>query len=153
MPAKYKCPKCERSFVEWGAQKLNFKCPACPNTEMLKMGGAEGELVQPARLKRRPARIGKVHHDPEVSTVDMDMADAEEHFDEGGITELDFGLEPVSSPEDVEPLEGDIPIEEEAFGEGIAGAESDPELLPEVEEEPPVAETAPRKNAKKKKKS
>jgi hypothetical protein len=34
MTVKYRCPKCERKFVDWGAEKLGFKCPECDDTEL-----------------------------------------------------------------------------------------------------------------------
>jgi len=142
MPVKYQCPKCDRRFVEWGAQKLNFKCPSCPNVELVKMGGAEGQLVQPPRLKRRPPRIGKTNHESELSMVDMEVMDEEESFDEGGITELDFGLDHVPVSEDTEPLEGDIQVEDETISEEVVVAGGDAESLPEVSDELPFDDEA-----------
>ncbi|HPO15368.1 MAG TPA: hypothetical protein PLI09_18135 [Candidatus Hydrogenedentes bacterium] len=135
MPVKYQCPKCERRFVEWGAQKLNFKCPTCPNVELVKMGGAEGQLVQPPRLKRRPQRIGKTNLENELSMVDMEGMEEEETFDEGGITELDFGLDHVPIAEDAEPLESEIRAEDETASEEVIAVESETEALPDVSED------------------
>jgi hypothetical protein len=114
MPVKYQCPKCERRFVEWGAQKLNFKCPTCPDEELVRLGGIEGQTLQPPRLKRRAAKIGKAPAETELDFADMDMMEEEEVVDEGGITELEFGVDQVVVDEEVEPVGVELPLDEEA---------------------------------------
>lgn len=38
MPLKYYCPKCNKRFVDWGAEKLNFKCPDCKDETLYRVG-------------------------------------------------------------------------------------------------------------------
>jgi DNA-directed RNA polymerase subunit RPC12/RpoP len=57
MAVKYHCPKCERRFVEWGAQKLGFKCPNCEGEELVRVGAASETPQSTASLKRRPKKI------------------------------------------------------------------------------------------------
>ncbi len=126
MPVKFQCPKCERRFVEWGAQKLNFKCPNCAGQELLRVGSAEGHALQPPRLKRRPAKVGKAPVEAELDFADMDVVEEEEVVDEGGITELEFGVDHVVIDEEVETVGEEMPLDEEAqSGEAaIEGADS-----------------------------
>lgn len=56
MVAKYQCPKCERRFVEWGAEKLDFKCPHCTDGILVRVGARPAAAIQSPKLKRRPAK-------------------------------------------------------------------------------------------------
>ena len=66
MSVKYQCPKCNRRFSDWGAEKLGFKCPgddACPDgaedevIELVKMGSTEERLARKTTtMKRVPRR-------------------------------------------------------------------------------------------------
>ncbi|HOZ45028.1 MAG TPA: hypothetical protein PLO37_05265 [Candidatus Hydrogenedentes bacterium] len=38
MPIKYHCPRCGRKYVEWGAEKLGFRCPDC-DAALDRVGG------------------------------------------------------------------------------------------------------------------
>lgn len=126
MPAKYQCPKCERRFVEWGARKLNFKCPSCRGEELVRLGGVEGQILQPPRLKRRAQKIGKAALDTELTLADVEVPDEEEVIEEGGVEELEFGVDHVPVEEEAEGVERAIPLEEEGAPEieVVEGAEA-----------------------------
>lgn len=51
MPVKYHCPKCERRFVDWGAEKLEFRCPDCEE-ELVVVGGTTGKTKSKPSLRR-----------------------------------------------------------------------------------------------------
>tara|TARA_R110001592_G_scaffold267474_1_gene533545 strand:+ start:136 stop:453 length:318 start_codon:yes stop_codon:yes gene_type:complete len=56
MPLKYYCPKCSKRFVDWGAEKLGFKCPDCDGETLYRVGTQpEGEERAPT-LSKRPAK-------------------------------------------------------------------------------------------------
>ena len=57
MAVKYQCPKCDRRYVEWGAQKIGFKCSNCPDEDLLRVGTAIDMPLSTASLKRRPKKI------------------------------------------------------------------------------------------------
>ena len=35
MAVKYHCRKCGKRFIDWGAEKLGFKCPDCENEQVV----------------------------------------------------------------------------------------------------------------------
>ncbi len=52
MPLKYYCPKCEKRFIDWGAEKLGFKCPTCTGETLFRVGThPEGEDGAPSLSK------------------------------------------------------------------------------------------------------
>ena len=63
MPVKYQCPKCNRRFADWGAEKLSYQCPHddhCPpdvadeTIELVRVGGPiEDPAPSGPTLKRR----------------------------------------------------------------------------------------------------
>ena len=58
MPLKYYCPKCSKRYVDWGAEKLSFKCPDCDGETLYRVGtNPEGEdgssLKKPAKRKAK----------------------------------------------------------------------------------------------------
>lgn len=56
MAVKYQCPKCDRRFVEWGAEKIGFKCPN-DGEDLLRVGTAIDMPPTTMSLKRRPKKI------------------------------------------------------------------------------------------------
>jgi hypothetical protein len=56
MPVKYCCPKCEKRFVDWGAEKLNFRCPDCVGEELVPVGGSVPAKKKAPSLKRKPRK-------------------------------------------------------------------------------------------------
>ena len=56
MAIKYHCKKCERRFIDWGAEKLDFKCPDCEGEELVRTSLANGKPAKKPSLKRRPKK-------------------------------------------------------------------------------------------------
>jgi len=66
MPLKYYCPKCEKRFVDWGAEKLGFKCPSCTEETLYRVGThPDGAGGAPALSKTAAKRKAK----PRVKAV------------------------------------------------------------------------------------
>lgn len=123
MAVKYQCPKCDRRFLDWGAEKLGFKCPTC-SEDLLRVGTAIDLPPTTSSLKRRPKKI-----DTRTALYDDDV-DAST-FGDG--FEEDIDEEIVDT--DVEP--------EIAVGTGAAGVvvgDDDVALDPDLEEAEDVAE-------------
>ncbi len=53
MAIKYHCPKCGKRYVEWGAEKLGFRCPDCQDEELIRVGASPDKLGQTPSLRRR----------------------------------------------------------------------------------------------------
>ena len=55
---KYICPKCGRRFVDWGAEKLQYKCPseACKEEPLVLLGSDEEAQEDRPPLKRSRKR-------------------------------------------------------------------------------------------------
>ena len=102
MPVKYQCPKCNRRFAEWGAEKLGFTCPNddhCPEDagdeqiELVRMGVNDDRLApkKPSpkkRLVRRPLTALE-----EGDTADAGDDGADDIIDESGDGPTDDELE------------------------------------------------------------
>ncbi len=56
MPVKYFCPKCERRFVDWGAEKLGYLCPSCEGEKLRLVGSKDDESAAAPSLKRKTAK-------------------------------------------------------------------------------------------------
>ncbi len=50
MASRYICRQCERKFIDWGAEKLGFKCPDCDDTELTPI---EFEPAAKAKAKKK----------------------------------------------------------------------------------------------------
>lgn len=60
MPLKYYCPKCSKRYVDWGAEKLAFKCPDCDGETLYRVGTQpEGEDGKPSLSKTAAKRKTK----------------------------------------------------------------------------------------------
>lgn len=73
MPVKYHCAKCGRRFVDWGAEKLGFKCPDCGDQELVRIGVSDDRPSRRASLKRgsRKAVVAApVELDDELAAAD-----------------------------------------------------------------------------------
>lgn len=86
MAVKYICAKCERKFIDWGAKKLNFKCPDCEESELTAIGfdaSAKTKKKRPA-LKRVPKKKKKVvvPDDDNILTNDDDVSDSDDNDDD-----------------------------------------------------------------------
>lgn len=91
---KYHCAKCGRRFVDWGAEKLGFKCPDCEDEELVRAGGAEERPTKRPSLKRGLKRAAP------VAPVEPDETEP-------------YDTEAPAAPDDEEELVGESEEEEE----------------------------------------
>lgn len=119
MTVKYECPKCNKRFVEWGAKKLEFKCPVCTP----KKGGEAVELVRigtpldPTQIRvptltrhERPVKRSDDDEESEVMEVEAEPFDEEPEVMAG----------PKTIVEDVDDVTGDDLVEDEEAEPGDA---------------------------------
>jgi DNA-directed RNA polymerase subunit RPC12/RpoP len=141
MSVKYQCPKCGKRFVDWGAEKLGYKCPNCPEEELVRLGPVDGQAVPHPKLKRRPARISRA-------------AAMEAEYGVGGGEVETFEEEDVMGGAEIEELSFDQPVHEEDQDEEAAiiapelsddmlGAEVDVVAVVEEGEIPDLTEAIP----------
>ena len=80
MAIKYHCRKCGKRFVEWGAAKLNYKCPNCETEELVRVGPSEEKSTKRQSLKRKPRRSIPAAHiaEEELIVPDIEQIEAEE---------------------------------------------------------------------------
>jgi hypothetical protein len=65
MPIKYTCPKCNRRFTQWGAEKFGFKCPNdqwCPkdhpaDIELVRLGPSDDRPTRRPSLKKGARKL------------------------------------------------------------------------------------------------
>ena len=144
MAVKYYCPKCGRRFVDWGAEKLAYKCPgdACEGEALILPGSESAETTDAAhkakRVKKRKAILPAVSSDIDIPELEEGFAedmelDMEEEVDE----EAEEDLVPIIV-EDEEPVDEVVVVEDvEEVDEdaGFADAESLDEEPIELDEE------------------
>jgi predicted RNA-binding Zn-ribbon protein involved in translation (DUF1610 family) len=91
MPVKYHCPKCGRRFVDWGAEKLGFKCPDCENEELVRAGVSEERPAKRSSLKRGSRKLAPVEpivdesdflEEPVLPDVESDVEEESEEEEE-----------------------------------------------------------------------
>ena len=118
MSVKYICQKCSKRFVDWGAEKLGYRCPDCEDAELVR--ASEHEAAKPRKakptLKRKPRKKAAAtpkKEDPESevpevivgedSTADL-LLTGDDDDDDGDVDEL----EGLSITE-----EGDAPLDDD----------------------------------------
>jgi hypothetical protein len=126
--------------VDWGAEKLGFKCPDCAGEELVRVGSGEDRAVKRPSLKRKPRRATAVAVvDEAILGVDADEIDEEElepeekifvgaGLDAAIVEPVAFDLEEtvvVADVEDAEEADVDIP-EDLDFGEVDPGLVEEP---------------------------
>lgn len=93
MGIKYVCPKCNRRFTEWGAERAGFKCPqdehcskdATNDIELVRVGSAEDKSSKRASLRRMARRAmpaPRVTQDDEAAVAENDEFEDEEEEQE-----------------------------------------------------------------------
>lgn len=60
MSVKYHCRKCGKKYIDWGAEKLGFKCPDCDGEELIRFGQGEERAAKRPSLRRRVTRKAAV---------------------------------------------------------------------------------------------
>lgn len=92
MALKYHCPKCDKKFVDWGAEKLGFKCPDCKDEDLVR-AGQESETVELKRapsLKRQPALAARGGDDTDAALSGTeDVEGSGEDLDGEDISDFD----------------------------------------------------------------
>ncbi len=96
MPVKYHCARCGKRFVDWGAEKVGFRCPDCEDEDLVRIGSPEDRSTKKTSLKRasqrQEAATADVDED-EALVPDVDSLEEEEVVDEE---------EPIAASEDEE---------------------------------------------------
>lgn len=57
MAVKYHCPRCGKRFIQWGAEKLGFKCPDCEGEELVRVGSSEDRPIRKPALRKTGRRL------------------------------------------------------------------------------------------------
>ncbi|MDZ4859694.1 MAG: hypothetical protein SGI88_11995 [Candidatus Hydrogenedentes bacterium] len=133
MANKYMCPKCNRRFTEWGAEKYGFKCPDdqwrpkehANDVELVRVGPSEDRPSRRPSLKKgarklvvaMPAGYGD---EPVISGVDDLETAAEFHQTESNFDDTDTDEDEVL---DDEPAV--VPVGEVVVGEDAVVVEED----------------------------
>ena len=109
MPLKYYCPKCEKRFIDWGAEKLGFKCPTCTGETLFRVGthpdgedGAPSLSKGAAKRKLKPKAKVKVESKGEFGD-EVDLGDS--FAIDGDVDALDVDV--VLEDDDEEGVLGD----------------------------------------------
>lgn len=90
MPLKYYCPKCSKRYVDWGAEKLAFKCPDCDGETLYRVGTQpEGEDGKPSLSKTAAKRKTKA----KAKAKPKAKAKAKAKADDVVIAEVDSSLD------------------------------------------------------------
>jgi len=128
MTIKYVCPKCNKLFVDWGAEHLDFKCPDCEGQNLVRAGGSASRVEQQPGLRRAPKKSPKPKRskkpkeptpssetdasaiesaDEDVAAVAVDDSDFEDTDADGGSVDDDFSddVDTDAGVEDTEDLD------------------------------------------------
>lgn len=125
MPIKYHCPKCGKRYVEWGAKKLGFHCPACAGSELVRSGGGPDRAAANPALRRR-VRV-PVDDEEEAPLVPLDEPEDAEEFPVGGQPFVALSGDGVDVAPDVDLTGGVLVTPDEIDfdgGAGVADADS-----------------------------
>lgn len=92
MAVKYHCSGCSKRYVEWGAKKLNFKCPDCGDEDLVRTGSPADVSVsnrpKPSLKRSAPKAKGeakKSNSENEVPVVGDGIVGLEEATEDAGI--------------------------------------------------------------------
>lgn len=109
MPVKYECPKCEKRFVDWGAEKLRFKCPTCIGEQLVRVGSLEDRPVRKPTLRKR-AKAEKPKE--EEAVLAGDVTDDEELVEEPEEEEVIIGVVPALG-KDTDDFDDDVVVDDD----------------------------------------
>jgi len=135
MAVKYHCRKCGKRFVDWGAEKLGYKCPDCEGEELIRVGSPDDKVTKRPPLKRKPrARVVPVP----VEELAIDELEAEP-LEEVTYAEEEIEEEPELLETEPVEVEEELAEPDVAFGTvtPTIGEEID-EVLPETGDEWPA---------------
>lgn len=140
---KYHCRKCGRRFIDWGAEKLNFKCPDCDGEELVRVGGViDGSAKRPSlrRKVRRPVVPVPLGEEDvlmgDMEDLDVEQPEEEDTFyvaeeEEKTVPELD--TEEEIAPAGIEDIAETDLVETDDL---VFGEEDAPAGAEEIEETP-----------------
>ncbi len=117
MAIKYHCPRCGKRYVDWGAEKLGFKCPDCEDEELVRIGPATAKPAKkkPSLSRRKKKAKAKAKPKAKVKAKVKAKAKAKKSNDIEALTpdELDGPAELGDDmlPDVEEGAEADIPKE------------------------------------------
>ena len=121
MAVKYHCPKCEKRYVEWGAEKLGFKCPECDGEALLLVGQADAKPApKKPKLKRKSKSKSKAKSKAKAKAkakakvedeakASLGMEVPEETFVNG--QDLDAGISDLDDGDPVDVVGGDSEVD------------------------------------------
>ncbi|MCX5769415.1 MAG: hypothetical protein NTZ09_03960 [Candidatus Hydrogenedentes bacterium] len=138
MAVKYHCRKCGKRFMDWGAEKLGYKCPDCDGEQLIRVGSPDDKVVKRPSLKRKPrARVIPVPVEEELVVDDIEAEPLEEEviFTEEEEVEEEpelLGTEPVEVEEELAEPDVEFGTVTPTIGEEID------EVLPETGDEWPA---------------
>ncbi len=116
---KYICPQCGKKFVEWGAQKFNFKCPNCHDVELQRIGISNNQIIATPKIRRKPRLI-----EDEGDIEFPEGYDQEEELEDFGVADVPL-IEDEEVPLDEEELPPDeiLPGDSEELDEPLDSEE------------------------------
>lgn len=142
MAVKYHCKKCGKRYIDWGAEKLGFKCPECDGEELVRVGAGEDRVVKRPSLKRRARKAAPTFAGTEDDALvaDLDVLDEVADDDELIVAvgtddaEAEYDLD-TAAPADVDDVEEtDLELTEDlSFDEVTPAAGDAEEPLPEAD--------------------
>jgi len=141
MAVKYHCRKCGKRFVDWGAEKLGYKCPDCEGEELIRVGSPDDKVVKRPSLKRKPRRPVVPLPVEEEGITGIDALEAEPVQQEPL-----YAAEEEEVEEEAEFLDETdaVAVEEEAedveIGPDVGFVEVTPPLAEDIEEVLPESE-------------
>ncbi|NUM55070.1 MAG: hypothetical protein HUU46_15600 [Candidatus Hydrogenedentes bacterium] len=151
MAVKYVCPKCNRRFTQWGAEKYGFKCPDDQwrpkdhpdDVELVRLGPSEDRPARRPALKKGARKlavslpagygdeavsdVGDLETAAEFDSTDTGFEDTESDEDEGTDEEV--------VAETVLEVESEEVAADAELGEAIdvEGGEGDEEIVADEE--------------------
>ena len=81
MASKYICSQCQRKFVDWGAEKLGYKCPDCNDSELTEISfePATKAKKKPSLKRSAPKKVSKEDFvADETDSDDEDIIDSDD---------------------------------------------------------------------------
>lgn len=96
MAVKYECPKCGRRFIDWGAEKLGYKCPGCSGVgandiiKLIRIGsGEDGDLPSASLRRRAKKEVIAVPVEEDFEAVVDDEVEEDEELVEEEVEEVE----------------------------------------------------------------
>jgi DNA-directed RNA polymerase subunit RPC12/RpoP len=136
MPIKYHCPKCGKRYVDWGAEKVGYRCPDCDDEELVRMGQPTGSNASRAAAPTLRRKKKKKAAPPPVAVPEEVAIDAEV----GGEVIGDSAITAEPGDAVLEGDDTDIDADEEEElklgAEGVKDDDTDAPDKAEAEEKP-----------------